>query len=98
MRFELTEEQEQLQQEIRSYLEEQITDELLQEVKTNPYGPIWKQYIRNLGRDGWLGIGWPKEYGGQGKTPLEQYIFLEEINRTGITIRSEERRVGKGCR
>lgn len=86
MRFELTEEQEQLQQEIRSYLDEQMTDELLEEVKTNPYGPVWRQYIRNLGRDGWLGIGWPKEYGGQGKTPLEQYIFLEEINRTGITI------------
>lgn len=86
MHFELTDEQRSLQLEIRSYLEEKITDELLEEIRTNPYGPIWREYIRTLGKDGWLGIGWPKEYGGQGKTPLEQYIFLEEITRTGITI------------
>jgi len=30
-----------------------------------------------MGRDGWLGIGWPKEYGGQGRTPMEQHIFFE---------------------
>lgn len=86
MRFNLTEEQHQLQQEIRSYLNENITDELLEEVRTVPNGPLWKEYIHKLGEDGWLGIGWPVEYGGQGKTPLEQYIFLEEINRTGINI------------
>lgn len=87
MRFELTEEQQQLKKEIRSYLESRITPELLAEVKENPDGgPLWRNYIRELGTDGWLGIGWPVEYGGQGRTPLEQYIFLEEINRTGIVI------------
>ena len=87
MRFELTEEQKQLKMEIRSYLESRITPELLAEVKDNPDGgPLWRKYILELGKDGWLGIGWPEEYGGQGRTPLEQYIFLEEINRTGIII------------
>ncbi len=87
MRFELTEEQKQLKMEIRSYLESRITPELLAEVKENPDGgPLWRKYILELGKDGWLGIGWPVEYGGQGRTPLEQYIFLEEINRTGIVI------------
>ena len=87
MRFELTEEQLQLKMEIRSYLESRITPELLAEVKSNPDGgPLWRKYILELGKDGWLGIGWPVEYGGQGRTPLEQYIFLEEINRTGIVI------------
>jgi len=33
------------------------------------------------GADGWLGIGWPKEYGGQGRTPLEQFIFWDETYR-----------------
>jgi hypothetical protein len=28
-----------------------------------------------MAQDGWLGIGWPKEYGGQGRTPIEQFIF-----------------------
>lgn len=87
MRFDLTEEQRQLKEEIRSYLDSHITPELLDELKENhDGGPLWRQYIRELGEDGWLGIGWPIEYGGQGRTPLEQYIFLEEIERTGVNI------------
>ncbi|MBD3107347.1 acyl-CoA dehydrogenase family protein [Bacillus sp. AGMB 02131] len=87
MRFELTKEQQQLKQEIRTYLETHITPELLEELKHTPDGgPIWREYIKQMGRDGWLGIGWPKEYGGQGRTPLEQYIFLEEVDRSGVNI------------
>ena len=87
MRFDLTEEQQQLKQEIRTYLDKQISPELINELKNDPDGGLlWRQYIKNLGEDGWLGVGWPVEYGGQGKTALEQYIFLEEINRTGVNI------------
>ncbi|WP_342514579.1 acyl-CoA dehydrogenase family protein [Sporosarcina sp. FSL K6-1522] len=87
MRFDLTDEQQQLKQEIRTYLDKHVTPELVEELKGNPDGgPLWKTYIKKLGEDGWLGVGWPVEYGGQGKTPLEQYIFLEEINRTGVNI------------
>lgn len=87
MKFELTAEQELLRKTIREYLAEQITEELIEELKVTPEGgPIWKSYIQKLGEDGWLGVGWPKEYGGQGLTPLEQYIFIEEIDRTGVNI------------
>lgn len=87
MRFDLTEEQQQLKQEIRKYLETHITQELLKEVKENPEGgPLWREYVRQMGKDGWLGIGWPAEYGGQGRTALEQYIFLEEVDRSGVII------------
>jgi len=34
-----------------------------------------------MGRDGWLGIGWPREYGGQGRSALEQFIFWDETYR-----------------
>jgi alkylation response protein AidB-like acyl-CoA dehydrogenase len=34
-----------------------------------------------MGKDGWLGIGWPKEYGGQGASPIEQFIFWDETYR-----------------
>lgn len=87
MRFDLTAEQQQLKDEIRNYLEDHISQDMLEELKDTPEGgPLWKQYIKGLGDDGWLGVGWPEEYGGQGKTPLEQYIFLEEINRSGVNI------------
>ncbi|WP_042356108.1 acyl-CoA dehydrogenase family protein [Bacillus rubiinfantis] len=87
LRFDLTAEQQKLKEDIRSYLDKHITLELLEELKDNPDGgPLWREYIKKLGEDGWLGIGWPVEYGGQGRTPLEQYIFLEEIERTGVNI------------
>src|SRR5581483_9401857 len=38
-----------------------------------------REFVRRLGRDGWLGVGWPAEYGGQGRSALEQWLFLEEM-------------------
>src|SRR3954452_7099980 len=38
------------------------------------FGPL----VRQLGKDGWLGIGWPKEYGGQGRSAIEQFVFFDE--------------------
>ncbi len=42
-------------------------------------GPKSKEFIRRMGADGWLGVGWPKEYGGQGRSVMEQHIFYEAI-------------------
>jgi alkylation response protein AidB-like acyl-CoA dehydrogenase len=36
-------------------------------------------FLRQLGKDGWLGIGTPKEYGGQGRSFVEQWLFQEEL-------------------
>ncbi|MFJ9912203.1 acyl-CoA dehydrogenase family protein [Actinacidiphila glaucinigra] len=38
------------------------------------------------GRDGWLGVGWPEEYGGRGMTPMEQFIFFDEAARAGVPL------------
>jgi alkylation response protein AidB-like acyl-CoA dehydrogenase len=40
----------------------------------------WEQ---ELGREGWIGLGWPARYGGRGATLLEQVIFYEEYARAG---------------
>ena len=34
--------------------------------------------VRQLGRDGWLALGWPQEHGGRGGTMLDQLIFTDE--------------------
>ena len=36
--------------------------------------------VRQMGQDGWLGIGWPKEYGGQDRSMVEQLIFMDEAS------------------
>ena len=82
-----TPEQEALRAELRAYydtlLDPQTVAELSQghgiSAKTRS---VWKQMCA----DGWAGIGWPKEYGGQGKSPIEQFIFFDESMRSGAPV------------
>jgi alkylation response protein AidB-like acyl-CoA dehydrogenase len=39
--------------------------------------------VRQIGADGWLGVGWPKEYGGQGRPATDQFVFFDEVQRAG---------------
>jgi len=79
MDFALSREQEQFAGEFREYLKRTISEELIREMEDQGEygGPVSRAFFRKLGEDGWLGVGWPKEYGGQGRTPVEQYIFYE---------------------
>jgi alkylation response protein AidB-like acyl-CoA dehydrogenase len=79
MELELTPEQKKLENEVYTYLKKNVPPELEDELLTHVEGdgPICRQLVRKLGLDGWAGIGWPKEYGGQGRTPIEQYIFFD---------------------
>ncbi len=49
-------------------------------------GDAYRDLVRQMGADGWLGVGWPKEYGGQGRTPAEQLIFYDEAQRAGVPM------------
>jgi len=42
--------------------------------------------VRRLGRDGWLGVGWPAEYGGRGLGQVEQQIFVSEAARADVPL------------
>lgn len=85
MDFELTEAQQQLQREIVAYLEKHITPELQAELLAQQEGggpathPHYSRFMQQLGRDGWLGLAWPKEYGGQERDAIDQYIFFDTI-------------------
>jgi alkylation response protein AidB-like acyl-CoA dehydrogenase len=79
MELELTAEQKKLENEVYTYLKDNVPPDLEDELLTHIEGdgPVCRQLVRKLGLDGWAGIGWPREYGGQGRTPLEQYIFFD---------------------
>ncbi|OQR62141.1 acyl-CoA dehydrogenase [Streptomyces maremycinicus] len=47
---------------------------------------FYRATIRRLGADGWLGVGWPKEYGGRGLTPVEQFVFFDEAAQAGVPL------------
>jgi alkylation response protein AidB-like acyl-CoA dehydrogenase len=86
MNLEYTPEQEALRAELRSYFAKLMTPEVRAKTRNLEGGNAYKEVIRQMGQDGWLGIGWPREYGGQGKTPIEQQIFVEEARRAGAPL------------
>ncbi len=45
---------------------------------TQRHGSVYRDVVRRMGRDGWLGVGWPADYGGRGLGQLEQQIFVNE--------------------
>ena len=87
MELALTPEQHALQQELREYFAKIVTPDIEEEMATGEMGgPKSKAAIRQMGKDGWLGIGWPKEYGGQDRTAIEQFIFYDESFRAGAPV------------
>ncbi|MDX6234005.1 MAG: 3-oxocholest-4-en-26-oyl-CoA dehydrogenase alpha subunit [Nocardioidaceae bacterium] len=82
-----TPEQEALQRELRTYFTELMTPEVQEEcARGDTGGPHCMEAVRTMGRDGWLGIGWPVEYGGQGRSDVEQFIFFDEAWRANAPI------------
>ena len=90
MHIDFTAKQRALQAELREYFAGLMTPERRAQLGNVGdevgEGPVHKEIIKQMGRDGWLGIGWPREYGGQGRGPVEQLIFLEEAARAGAPI------------
>jgi alkylation response protein AidB-like acyl-CoA dehydrogenase len=90
MRIALTEDQERLRSELRAYFTQLVTPEVRRalSVASGEFGEAdaYKQVIRQIGSDGWLGIGWPEEYGGQSRSMMEQLIFTDEAAVAGVPI------------
>jgi alkylation response protein AidB-like acyl-CoA dehydrogenase len=53
---------------------------------TERFGLVYRDVVRRMGRDGWLGLGWPQEYGGRGLGQVEQQIFVNEAARADIPL------------
>jgi alkylation response protein AidB-like acyl-CoA dehydrogenase len=87
MELAYTPEQLALQREIRAYFAELMTPEVEAEVAQGETGgPACLEAVRQMGRDGWLALGWPEEYGGRGATDVEQFIFFNESWRVSAPI------------
>ncbi|HEU5476087.1 MAG TPA: acyl-CoA dehydrogenase family protein [Actinophytocola sp.] len=88
MRIAYTEEQERLRAELRAYFAALITPERRAALTESPgeYGPGYKETVRQLGADGWLTLGWPREHGGRGGSMLDQMIFTDEAAIAGAPV------------
>jgi alkylation response protein AidB-like acyl-CoA dehydrogenase len=82
MHLAYTPEQEQLRRELRAYFAGLMTPELRAGLTDHGAeyggGQAYREIVRQLGRDGWLVLGWPVEYGGRGGSMIDQLIFTDE--------------------
>jgi len=82
-----TEEQEALRKELRAYYEKLLTPEIREALHVgHGTGETMRAVVKQMAADGWLGIGWPVEYGGQGRSQIEQFIFFDESMRSGAPV------------
>lgn len=86
MFVDLTPEQHELRLTVRDYFSSLMTPELKLRLRGAESGTEYRDVIRQMGKDGWLAVGWPKEYGGQGYSATEQLIFFEEANIAGAPL------------
>jgi len=76
-----------LRDELRAYYERLLTPDVVDELaRSEGGGPVARRIWKQMAADGWAGIGWPKEFGGQGRTPIEQFVFFDESMRAGAPV------------
>jgi 3-oxocholest-4-en-26-oyl-CoA dehydrogenase alpha subunit len=90
MRIAYTPEQERLRHELRGYLGGLMTPEVRAALAGGDDdlgdGQAYRSVVRQLGRDGWLALGWPAEYGGRGGTAMDQLIFTDEAAAARVPV------------
>ena len=92
MEFEFTPAQKRLRQEVQAFIAEHMTDTLRAELKEDARGsgPEGDAFFEKIMARGWTAVSWPKEFGGQGGSPMDQFIIEEEFQRVGY------KRIGGG--
>jgi 3-oxocholest-4-en-26-oyl-CoA dehydrogenase alpha subunit len=90
MRIAYTAEQERLRLELRAYFGALMTPEVRAALAGGDDdlgdGQAYRDVVRQLGRDGWLALSWPAEFGGRGGTMLDQLIFTDEAATARVPV------------
>ncbi|BBY57893.1 acyl-CoA dehydrogenase [Mycolicibacterium sarraceniae] len=91
MRISYTPEQEELRRELRTYFGKLMTPERQEALMSTTGGEIgtgnvYRETVSQMGKDGWLTLNWPTEYGGQNRTPMDSLIFTDEAAVAGAPV------------
>jgi alkylation response protein AidB-like acyl-CoA dehydrogenase len=95
MRLTWTPEQDRLRQELREYFAGLMTpqrrdgfDRARTDTADGDYGDgtAYREVVRQLGKDGWLTLGWPAEFGGRDGSTVDQLIFADEAAAAGVPV------------
>ncbi len=89
MEFAYTAEQEALRDEVQRFIQENVDEDVRREIENTDemsQGPLVRDLRKKVAANGWVGISWPKEYGGQDGSRIDQYIVEEEFSRIGVGV------------
>ena len=89
MDFGYTQEEENLRLKVLDFIADNVSQGLLDEMESGEEGgrgPEYRKLVKKVADKGWIGISWPKEYGGQSGSRIDQYIVEEEFMRVGIGV------------
>jgi 3-oxo-4-pregnene-20-carboxyl-CoA dehydrogenase beta subunit len=86
MFLDLTDSQRALRDELRAYFADLLSPGERAAMLTERHGAVYREVVRRMGRDGWLGVGWPASYGGRGLGQVEEQIFANEAARADVPL------------
>jgi 3-oxo-4-pregnene-20-carboxyl-CoA dehydrogenase beta subunit len=84
--LELTEAQRALKAELRAYFGGLASENEHRDMALDRHGETYQRVVKQMGDDGWMGVGWPKEYGGHGLGEIEQTIFANEAQYADVHL------------
>jgi alkylation response protein AidB-like acyl-CoA dehydrogenase len=97
MDFRFTGEQERLREEVHKFLEAELPRDKYPRADNQFNSGFSPEFSRKVGQGGWIGMTWPRKYGGQEKTYLDRLIVMEEMLRYGAPVAAHalaERQIG----
>jgi len=89
MRYDFTPEQRAWRDEVRAFIRVHVTPAMLDEARASGnegQGPLAREFILKLRDRGWWALPWPKEYGGLGRSAIDQWIFVDELEGAGAPM------------
>jgi alkylation response protein AidB-like acyl-CoA dehydrogenase len=72
-----------LREQAQAWLDQNWSGDRKADFDTRPFSKreFDAEFARDIGKTGWIGLGWPRKFGGQVRTPLEQIAFIETMER-----------------
>jgi len=83
MDFRLGERSDAFRDEVRAFLGEHFSPEMVERAHDTGTSHNW-EFHRALGAQGWIAASWPEEYGGQGRDPMEMTALRDELRMAGV--------------
>src|SRR4030095_2429446 len=76
-----------LRQEVRAFLAEEVSAGTFDPSRPGHGDPHRREVSRRIGAKGWIGMTWPKRYGGHERNFLERYVVTEEFRVANAPVR-----------